>query len=95
MLDSTWAYDYPSAVRVGRAIQDLNYYWYEDPLADDDIYNFTVGPTHFLASMRPRRPVRLGIDIDFRQANRRVFSLPIGFPDRRVADRRNTTATTD
>jgi L-alanine-DL-glutamate epimerase-like enolase superfamily enzyme len=41
MLDSTWAYDYPSAVRVGRAIQDFDYYWYEDPLADDDIYNYT------------------------------------------------------
>jgi L-alanine-DL-glutamate epimerase-like enolase superfamily enzyme len=41
MLDSTWAYDYPSAVRVGLAIQDLDYYWYEDPLADDDIYNYT------------------------------------------------------
>ena len=40
MLDSTWAYDYPQAVRVGRAIQDLAYYWYEDPLADDDIYNY-------------------------------------------------------
>ena len=67
----------------------------EDAEPVNDIYNFTVGPTHFLASMRPRRPVRLGVDIDFRQANRRVFSLPIGFPDRRVADRRNTTATTD
>jgi len=41
MLDSTWAYDYPSAVRVGRAIQELDYYWYEDPLADDDIYNYS------------------------------------------------------
>jgi L-alanine-DL-glutamate epimerase-like enolase superfamily enzyme len=41
MLDSTWAYDYPQAIRVGRAIQDLDYYWYEDPLADDDIYNYT------------------------------------------------------
>ena len=40
MLDSTWAYDYPSAVRVGQAIQELDYYWYEDPLADDDIYNY-------------------------------------------------------
>jgi L-alanine-DL-glutamate epimerase-like enolase superfamily enzyme len=41
MLDSTWAYDYPQAIRVGLAIQDLDYYWYEDPLADDDIYNYT------------------------------------------------------
>jgi L-alanine-DL-glutamate epimerase-like enolase superfamily enzyme len=40
MLDATWAYDYPSALRVGRAIQDLGFYWYEDPLADADIYNY-------------------------------------------------------
>jgi L-alanine-DL-glutamate epimerase-like enolase superfamily enzyme len=40
MLDSTWAYDYPAAIRVGRAIQELGFYWYEDPLADDDLYNY-------------------------------------------------------
>ena len=40
MLDSTWSYDYPQAVRVGKAIQELGFYWYEDPLADDDIYNY-------------------------------------------------------
>jgi L-alanine-DL-glutamate epimerase-like enolase superfamily enzyme len=40
MLDSTWAYDYPDALRVGRAIEDLGFYWYEDPLADDDLYNY-------------------------------------------------------
>ena len=40
MLDSTWAYQYPEALRVGKAIEELGYYWYEDPLADDDIYNY-------------------------------------------------------
>ncbi|HEX2547643.1 MAG TPA: enolase C-terminal domain-like protein [Ramlibacter sp.] len=40
MLDSTWSYDYPAALRVGQAIQELGYYWYEDPLADADIYNY-------------------------------------------------------
>src|ERR671923_1813159 len=40
MLDSTWAYQYPEALRVGRAIEQLGYYWYEDPLADDDLYNY-------------------------------------------------------
>ncbi|RTZ41506.1 mandelate racemase [Candidimonas sp. SYP-B2681] len=40
MLDSTWGYDYPQALRVGRAIQELNFYWYEDPLAEWDIYNY-------------------------------------------------------
>ena len=41
MLDSTWSYDYPAAIRVGRAIQEMGFYWYEDPLADQDIYNYT------------------------------------------------------
>ncbi|MEJ5991560.1 enolase C-terminal domain-like protein [Ramlibacter sp. PS3R-8] len=40
MLDAAWSYDYPSALRVGQAAQDLGYYWYEDPLADNDIYNY-------------------------------------------------------
>ena len=31
MLDSTWSYDYPAAVRVGRAAERLGFYWYEDP----------------------------------------------------------------
>jgi L-alanine-DL-glutamate epimerase-like enolase superfamily enzyme len=39
MLDATWSYDYPAAVRVGRGIEALDFYWYEDPLADDDLYN--------------------------------------------------------
>jgi len=39
MLDSTWAYDYPSALRVGRVVEELGFRWYEDPLAADDIYN--------------------------------------------------------
>lgn len=40
MLDSTWSYGYTDALRVGRAIEELDYYWYEDPLADEDIYNY-------------------------------------------------------
>ena len=40
MLDSTWSYDYPEALRVGRAIEEMGYYWYEDPLMDEDIYNY-------------------------------------------------------
>ena len=40
MLDSTWSYDYPTAVRVGRAAEELGFHWYEDPLADQDIYNY-------------------------------------------------------
>ena len=37
MLDSTWGYDYPGALRVGQCVQSLGYYWYEDPLPWDDI----------------------------------------------------------
>lgn len=40
MLDAAWSYDYPTALRVGQAIEALGYYWYEDPLADADIYNY-------------------------------------------------------
>jgi L-alanine-DL-glutamate epimerase-like enolase superfamily enzyme len=41
MLDSMWSYSYEDAVRVGRAIQEMGYYWYEDPLAEDDLYGYT------------------------------------------------------
>ena len=40
MLDSTWSYRFEEAMRVGRAIEELGFYWFEDPLADDDIYNY-------------------------------------------------------
>ena len=40
MLDSMWAYQYEDSVRVGRAIEELGYYWYEDPLAEEDIYSY-------------------------------------------------------
>ena len=37
MLDSTWSYTYDHAIKVGRAIEELGFFWYEDPLADDDL----------------------------------------------------------
>ena len=40
MLDSTWSYDFPTALRVGRAAEELNFYWYEDPLPYDDLYSY-------------------------------------------------------
>jgi L-alanine-DL-glutamate epimerase-like enolase superfamily enzyme len=40
MLDATWSYDFPAAMRVGRAIEELGFHWYEDPLADQDLYNY-------------------------------------------------------
>ena len=32
MLDSSWSYSYSEALSVGRAIEELDYAWYEDPL---------------------------------------------------------------
>ena len=40
MLDSMWAYQYEDALRVGRAIEALGFYWYEDPLVEEDIYSY-------------------------------------------------------
>jgi L-alanine-DL-glutamate epimerase-like enolase superfamily enzyme len=40
MLDPSWAFDYPDALRLGQVAQELNFLWYEDPLADDDLYNY-------------------------------------------------------
>ncbi len=40
MLDSTWSYDYPQALRVGRAVEEMDFYWYEDPLQFDDLYGY-------------------------------------------------------
>jgi L-alanine-DL-glutamate epimerase-like enolase superfamily enzyme len=40
MLDSTWAYDFPSALRVGRAAERLGFLWYEDPLHEQDITGY-------------------------------------------------------
>lgn len=41
MFDSTGVYTYPEALRVGRELEDLGYYWFEDPLPFEDIYNYT------------------------------------------------------
>jgi L-alanine-DL-glutamate epimerase-like enolase superfamily enzyme len=46
MLDPTWAYQYPEALRVGRAIEELGFYWYEDPLADDDLMSYVKLKQH-------------------------------------------------
>ena len=40
MLDSTWAYEYVEALRVGQAVERLGFYWYEDPLCEDDINGY-------------------------------------------------------
>ena len=40
MSDPVGAYDYEDALRVGRALEKLNYFWYEEPLHDYDIHNY-------------------------------------------------------
>ncbi len=40
MLDPGWCYNYEEALRVGFVLDDLKFHWYEDPLADQDIYNY-------------------------------------------------------
>jgi L-alanine-DL-glutamate epimerase-like enolase superfamily enzyme len=40
MFDAAWSYEFETALRVGRAIEELNFHWYEDPLAHGDIYNY-------------------------------------------------------
>lgn len=34
MLDSCWMYDYDDALRVGRAMEELGFIWYESPMSD-------------------------------------------------------------
>ena len=46
MLDSAWSYRYERALRVGHAIEAMGFYWYEDPLADPDIYNYVELKQH-------------------------------------------------
>lgn len=40
MLDAGFSYDYPQAVKVGRAIEELDFLWYEDPLGQWSIPNY-------------------------------------------------------
>ncbi len=40
MFDAIWSYDYPTALRVGRALEDLAFHWYEDPLAEWNIHGY-------------------------------------------------------
>jgi len=38
MLDSSWSYSYADALRVGLAIEELDFAWYEDPLPPHDMH---------------------------------------------------------
>jgi L-alanine-DL-glutamate epimerase-like enolase superfamily enzyme len=62
MLDSTWSYDYPAAIRVGRAVEEMGFYWYEDPLADQDIYNYTKLKQHLSIPIMATEYPQTGLD---------------------------------
>ena len=40
MLDASYGYNYEQALRVGRAIEQLGFHWYEDPMGELDIYSY-------------------------------------------------------
>src|SRR5690606_29380111 len=40
MIDPAGIFDFPKAVRLGRVLEELDFYWYEDPLGETDIYNY-------------------------------------------------------
>ncbi|HEY8612314.1 MAG TPA: enolase C-terminal domain-like protein [Roseomonas sp.] len=40
MLDSMWGYSFDEAMRVGRALEELGFRWFEDPLGENDLYNY-------------------------------------------------------
>jgi L-alanine-DL-glutamate epimerase-like enolase superfamily enzyme len=41
MLDSFSNYDFEEALYVGREIEKLNFYWYEEPMCEYSIYSYT------------------------------------------------------
>src|SRR5207244_2525400 len=73
MLDSTWAYQYPEALRVGRVAQDLGFYWYEDPLADDDLCN-----SEFFEVLLPAAAQKYGLRQDIEVDARGLVHAPAG-----------------
>jgi L-alanine-DL-glutamate epimerase-like enolase superfamily enzyme len=46
MLDASWGYTYPEALKVGIELEELGYDWYEDPLPPDDLYGYTKLKQH-------------------------------------------------
>jgi L-alanine-DL-glutamate epimerase-like enolase superfamily enzyme len=40
MIDAGFSYDYPEAVKVGRALEELDFLWYEDPLGEWSVPNY-------------------------------------------------------
>jgi len=39
MYDAVESFDYQEALRVGKVLEELDYYWFEEPVQDYDLYN--------------------------------------------------------
>ena len=39
MQDAVCTYTYPEALRVGHVLEELGFYWFEEPMRDQDLYN--------------------------------------------------------
>jgi L-alanine-DL-glutamate epimerase-like enolase superfamily enzyme len=50
-VDANWAYDADEAMRVGRVLCDLDYFWFEEPLPPDDLSGY--------ARLRRHLPIRI------------------------------------
>src|ERR1700742_4270240 len=37
MIDPVWAYTLPEALRVGKVLEELNFYWFENPISDHNL----------------------------------------------------------
>jgi len=42
MFDPIGWYDYEEALKVGRGLDELNYYWYEEPVSDQNIFELKM-----------------------------------------------------
>jgi D-galactarolactone cycloisomerase len=50
-VDANWAYDVDDAIRVGRALADLDYIWFEEPIRPEDRRGYQI--------LREKLPIRL------------------------------------
>lgn len=51
MADSNWIFDVDDALEVGKALADLNYFWFEEPIVPEDIEGYRW--------LRDKLPLRL------------------------------------
>lgn len=71
--------------------QDFELQWNESMPVPKAEYAITVGPDRVVTHLRPRRAIRFGVELESREAERRLRGQDIGFPNRRLGDRRGRT----